>query len=203
MGAAVSMVNYVVDKISEKGKEIGAETAVYYAIDKSKELPAAVGNIGGNLMGNAADKWKQMSPELGKMGGNLTGKAGEKWKELSPELGKLGGNVVEKSKELSMVVGNMGGDLIQVSKPYAFPTAAVAAVGIILYNFPSCGGAVGKLIINMIKGISNCFYLGVAGGGKLAVKMMKAPGKSYKMIRRDGFESNPRAYFRGLRGKSS
>ncbi|XP_028067786.1 uncharacterized protein LOC114270470 [Camellia sinensis] len=194
MGAAVSMVNYVVDKFSEKGKEIGAETAVYYAIDKSKELPAAVGNIGGNLMGNAADKWKQMSPELGKMGGNLTGKAGEKWKELSPELGKLGGNVVEKSKELSMVVGNMGGDLIQVSKPYIIPATAAIVLLILLYY---CG----RLFITIMRSLFSYFGCDTVSGGKV-IKMMIAPGtRGALVIVRSVFESNPRGYFRGLRGK--
>jgi len=38
------------------------------------------------------------------------------------------------------------------------------------------------------------------GGGGRAVRMMKAPGRDYRMPRHV-FEGNPRSYFRNLRGK--
>ncbi|KAL5723272.1 hypothetical protein ACHQM5_006689 [Ranunculus cassubicifolius] len=39
------------------------------------------------------------------------------------------------------------------------------------------------------------------GGGSGGGKMMKAPGRDYRMPRAN-FENNPRSYFRGLRGNS-
>lgn len=40
------------------------------------------------------------------------------------------------------------------------------------------------------------------GGRRSSIKMMKAPGRDYRMPRHK-FESNPRGYFRDLRGKPS
>ncbi|KAL7260797.1 hypothetical protein ACSBR1_006457 [Camellia fascicularis] len=193
MGAAISMVNYVLHKFREKEIEIGAKSLMNYAIDKSKELLTAVGNIGGNLMGNTADKWK----------------------ELPLVLGELGGKVVDKCKELPVVIGNMGGNLmtskvdkailqhlIQVIKPYVISTAAAVALIILLYYFPRCGGAAGKLVIKMTKGISNCFRRSAASGSETSCEDDESSLEEFMMIPRHVFESNPRTYFRGLRGKS-
>ncbi|CAL5399215.1 unnamed protein product [Camellia sinensis] len=208
MRPAISIVSRVLHKFREKQKVIGVESVMNYAIHKSKELPAAVGNIGGNLMDNAADKWKELSPELGKLGGkvvekskelptaveniggNLMDNSADKWKELSPELGK----VVEKSKELPGMIGRGVHNTAETAETAPNRTAKANSC------LTSRHGAAGKLIIIMREGTFNCFYV-ATGGGKLVVKMMKAPGRSYMKIPSHVFESNPRGYFRGLRGK--
>ncbi|KAI8029801.1 hypothetical protein LOK49_LG01G00177 [Camellia lanceoleosa] len=66
------MTNYVRVMLREKEKEMGAGSLMNYAVEKSKELPAAVGNMGADLMGKAEEKWKELAPN---MGGDLMGRS--------------------------------------------------------------------------------------------------------------------------------
>ncbi|KAI7981460.1 hypothetical protein LOK49_Contig38G00001 [Camellia lanceoleosa] len=59
------MMNYVRVMLREKEKEMEAGSLMNYAVEKSKELQAVVGNMGADLMGKAEEKWKELAPNMG------------------------------------------------------------------------------------------------------------------------------------------
>ncbi|KAL7228264.1 hypothetical protein ACSBR2_007051 [Camellia fascicularis] len=176
---------------------MGAGSLMNYAVEKSKELPAVVGNMGADLMGKAEEKWKELAPN---MGGDLMGKVDE---VFPPET------IKEKIQRFIQ-------HLIQVCQPYIIPAIAAAVLIILL----CCCGAlfiniiikisaffiniiilIIKFVFNIIKSIFCCFGRATASGGKV-IKMMIAPGtKGARVIVRSVFESNPAAYFHALRGR--
>ncbi|KAI8029798.1 hypothetical protein LOK49_LG01G00178 [Camellia lanceoleosa] len=103
------MMNYVRVMLREKEKEMGAESLMNYAVEKSKELPAVVGDMSGKLMGTAEEKWK----ELPVMAWTLMDKVDE---VFPPET------IKEQIQHL-----------IQVSKPYIIPATAAIVLLILLY----------------------------------------------------------------------
>ncbi|THG15349.1 hypothetical protein TEA_005326 [Camellia sinensis var. sinensis] len=138
------MTNYVRVMLREKEKEMGAGSLMNYAVEKSKELPAVVGNMGADLMGKAEEKWKELAPN---MGGDLMGKVDE-----------------------------------------MFPPETIKE-------------QIQRFIQHLIQSVFSCFGRGTVSGGK-AIKMMIAPGtRGARVIVRSVFESNPAAYFSGLRGR--
>ncbi|CAL5365019.1 unnamed protein product [Camellia sinensis] len=166
-------------------------------LEKSKELPAVVGNMGADLMGKAEEKWKEMAPN---MGGDLMGKVDE---VFPPETIK---------EQIQRFIQH----LIQVCQPYIIP--AIAAAGLIIL-LCCCGALFINIIIkisaffiniiiliiefvfNIIKSVFCCFGRTTASGEKV-IKMMIAPGtKGARVMVRSVFESNPAAYFHALRGR--
>ncbi|KAL7228287.1 hypothetical protein ACSBR2_007074 [Camellia fascicularis] len=218
------MMNYVRVMLREKEKEMGAGSLMNYAVEKSKELPAVVGNMGADLMGKAEEKWKELAPN---MGGDLMGKVDE---VFPPET------IKEQIQRLIQHLIQVCQHLIQVCQPYIIPAIAAAVLIILL----CCWGAlfisiiikisaffiniiiliikfvfniiksvvccfgrgtilIIKFVYNIIKSVFSCFGRGTVSGGK-AIKMMIAPGtRGALVIVRSVFESNPAGYFRGLR----
>ena len=99
--------------------------------------------------------------------------------------------VVEKLKELLVLLENFGGYLVdEVDK--VFPPDSR---GEKLRHWIQVGAPF--LILGLVLVV---FYYCCCGccRGRRGVKMMKAPGRDYRMAR-PPFESNPRGYFRSLR----
>ncbi|GMP75174.1 hypothetical protein CsSME_00032358 [Camellia sinensis var. sinensis] len=109
---------------------MGTGSLMNYAVEKSKELPAAVGNMGADLMGKAEEKWK----ELPVMAGNLM----DKVEEVFP------------SETIKEEIQRLIQHLIQVCQPYIIPAIAAAVLIILL----CCCGA---LFINLIIKVSAFF----------------------------------------------
>ncbi|GMP22008.1 hypothetical protein CsSME_00000209 [Camellia sinensis var. sinensis] len=220
------MTNYVRVMLREKEKEMGAGSLMNYAVEKSKELPAVVGNMGADLMGKAEEKWKELAPN---MGGDLMGKVDEMF---PPET------IKEQIQRFIQHLIQVCQHLIQVCQPYIIP--AIAA-GVLIILLCCCGALfiniiikistffiniiiliikfvfniiksvvccfgrgtilIIKFVFNIIKSVFSCFGRGTVSGGK-AIKMMIAPGtRGARVIVRSVFESNPAAYFSGLRGR--
>ncbi|KAI8032867.1 hypothetical protein LOK49_LG01G00190 [Camellia lanceoleosa] len=104
---------------------MGAGSLMNYAVEKSKELPAVVGNMGADLMGKAEEKWKELAPN---MGGDLMGKAEEKWKELPV----MAGNLMDKVDDVfpPETIKEQIQHLIQVCQPYIIPAIAAAVLAV-------------------------------------------------------------------------
>ncbi|KAI8031284.1 hypothetical protein LOK49_LG01G00187 [Camellia lanceoleosa] len=195
---------------------MGAGSLMNYAVEKSKELPAVVGNM-------AEEKWKELAPN---MGGDLMGKVDE---VFPPET------IKEQIQRFIQHLIQVCQHLIQVCQPYIIPAIAAAVLIVLL----CCWGAlfinifikisaffiniiilIIKSVFNIIKSVVCCFGRGTIliikfvyniiksvfscfgrSGGK-AIKMMIAPGtKGASVIVRSVFESNPAAYFQALRGR--
>ncbi|CAL5408524.1 unnamed protein product [Camellia sinensis] len=107
---------------------MGTGSLMNYAVEKSKELPAAVGNMGADLMGKAEEKWK----ELPVMAGNLM----DKVEEVFP------------SETIKEEIQRLIQHLIQVCQPYIIPAIAAAVLIILLC---CCGALFINLIIKAIK----------------------------------------------------
>ncbi|KAI8539377.1 hypothetical protein RHMOL_Rhmol09G0178300 [Rhododendron molle] len=103
--------------------------------------------------------------------------------------------IVEKLKEWLIGMGDFGGSLIK--KPdEVFPPETT---GEQLKHWHLV--ATSFIISAVVLITCLCCCCGSSSGGR-AVRMMKAPGREYRMPRHV-FEGNPRSYFRNLRGNTS
>ncbi|KAI3719826.1 hypothetical protein L6452_20731 [Arctium lappa] len=84
--------------------------------------------------------------------------------------------------------------LLDVAMPYLIVTA-VLIVSAWLFR---CIAAILIGCFNVVRRFFRFIGRCLCCGGRT----MKAPGRSSERIQRDAFQDNPRAYFRGLRGKS-
>ncbi|KAL6983303.1 hypothetical protein U1Q18_016691 [Sarracenia purpurea var. burkii] len=130
MGEEIS-VKYVLEKLREKGKEMGTDDWMIFVLDKLKEWLVVLQNFGGSLIAKVDEAFP-------------------------PET---------RAEQLK--------HWLQVAKPFII-------AGVVLVICIGC--------------CRRCC------GGRRAVKMMKAPGRDYRMPR-SVFEGNPKSYFRGLHGK--
>uniref|UniRef100_A0A5B7BZW9 Uncharacterized protein n=1 Tax=Davidia involucrata TaxID=16924 RepID=A0A5B7BZW9_DAVIN len=99
--------------------------------------------------------------------------------------------VLEKMKELVLVVENIGGYLVGWLEKVLPPETR----GKQLIHWLK---VVAPFIITMVVLFTCCRCC--CRGGRRSVKMMKAPGRNYRMPRHV-FESDPRSYFLNLRAK--
>ncbi|KAK1305879.1 hypothetical protein QJS10_CPA10g01774 [Acorus calamus] len=137
------------------------------------------------------------------MGENFTDIALQKLKEALLFLCNLGGYALKKIDEVfpPETRSETLHRWIEVSKSVVLPVA----VGlVVLYFFFCCIFPILWICVcicfsSLWRCIFGCFR-GFCCSGMRKVKMMKAPGRWGHMMPRSRFESDPRGYFRGLRG---
>ncbi|CAL5344700.1 unnamed protein product [Camellia sinensis] len=130
---------------------MGTGSLMNYAVEKSKELPAAVGNMGADLMGKAEEKWK----ELPVMAGNLM----DKVEEVFP------------SETIKEEIQRLIQHLIQVCQPYIIPAIAAAVLIILLC---CCGALFINLIIKDLAPGGKAIKMMIAPGTKGALVIVRS-----------------------------